>query len=227
MGGFDTSFFIGAALAFLIGVPLSKAVQAMVAKRLGDLGPRSEGRTSFGPGRHIDALSLILALLLAVGRLTVTWGKPITFNPFSNRFQRKGVMLCALMGPLTFFALTVVSGLILRTFATGQQVAVEIVNSSSNLPVETLYWFAAVNALLGAFSLIPIYPLDGYNIFFKGLFPAHWEPKMMWMETYGVALLLVFTLLLPFFIRINLAFFVATPIASPILMALGLPGLPV
>jgi Zn-dependent protease len=221
---FDTPFFLGALLAFFIGVPLSKAVQAMVAKRLGDLGPRSEGRMSFSVGRHIEALNLLLAILLAVGRMSITWGKPLNFNPFSNRFQRKGVMLCAITGPLTFFALAMISGLVLRTFASQQQIVVDLASPGANLLTETIYWFAAVNALLGAFNLIPLYPLDGYNIFFKGLFPAHWEPKLMWMETYGVALLLLLTLILPFFLSINLAFFVAAPIASPILAIVGLPG---
>ena len=66
MGSFSTTSFLGALLAFIFGTGFARGMQAfIVAYRLGDRLPRSEGRMSFSPTRQVmEPLGLLLALLL-------------------------------------------------------------------------------------------------------------------------------------------------------------------
>jgi Zn-dependent protease len=213
MGGFSTTYFLGALLAFIFGTGFAKGMQAFVAFRLGDRLPRSEGRLSFSPTRHHEPLGLLLALFLGLNVPVVAWGKPLNLNPFANRLRRIGGTLVALAGPLTYILLGVVSGLILRS-------------ASDYLPNffnDLLYAFTYFSFLLAAFNLLPIPPMDGYGII-KGLLSPNWEPKLVWLETYGPILILVLTLLLPFLLRINLVYIFFTPIVNLLMSLVGLPS---
>ncbi len=216
MGGFDTAIFFGALLAFVIGTTFAKACQALVAYRFGDRLPASEGRLSFRPGRQLDPLGLLLALFLALGIDVVAWGKPLNLNPGTNRLRRLGGTFVALTGPLAYLLLALISGLLFNL----------LIGISPNNPsvfIRVAYWFTYYNVLLAAFNLVPIPPLDGYNII-KGLLPPHWDLKLSWLETYGSVILLVLALLLPFFIRINLIYIFCTPFVRLFMSLLGLPS---
>ncbi|HEX2914588.1 MAG TPA: site-2 protease family protein [Chloroflexia bacterium] len=219
MGSFSTAVFLGALLAYLIGTPLSKGIQAIVAYRLGDRLPRSEGRMTFKLSRQVEPLGLLLALFLSLGIGVATWGKPLNLNPFANRLKRLGSTVIALSGVLTYIVLGVVVGLILKAVVNPANV--------SNVFINTAFAFVYFSFLLAAFNVIPIPPLDGYNLW-KGLFPASWDVKLVWLETYGAVILLVLTLFIPFFIRINLLFqFVFNPIVQLLLNLIGLGSQPV
>ncbi len=228
MVSFETSFFVGALLAFVIGTCFAKACQSFVASRLGDRLPRSEGRMSFNPGRHMDPLGLLLALFLALGISTVAWGKPLNLNPFANKLGRFGVAVIGLVGPLAYLFLALVSGLVFRLLLNVAPAGVSSGNTGflaggRDFLSGVALAFTIYNVLLAAFNLLPLPPLDGYNIFFKGLLPAQWDMKLIWLETYGMVLLLVLVLILPFFIGINPLFqFFFNPLARLFLSLLGL-----
>ena len=77
-----TGQFLGFVLAFVVGMKtFARYCQAFVAYQLGDRQPRSEGRLSLRPGRHLDALGLILALLVALSVQAVAWGKLPQLEP--------------------------------------------------------------------------------------------------------------------------------------------------
>jgi Zn-dependent protease len=222
MGAFNTAFFLGALLAFVFGTAFAKGCQAFVAYQLGDRLPRSQGRLSLNPARHHEPLGLILALFLSLSIPTVAWGKPLELNPYGNRMRRFGVLLVGLTGPLAYLFLAIVSGLIFRLL-------LSLNPSNTVLVSNTFEWtslafvFTYFNLLFAAFNLLPIPPLDGYTIFFKGLFPVQWEAKVLWLETYGVILLLALMLFLPFFIGRNLLYeFVFNPLVNIFLNLLGL-----
>lgn len=189
MGGFSTTGFLGALLAYIFGTSFAKGMQAFVAYRLGDRLPRSEGRMSFSPTRHLEPLGLLLALLLGLNVPVITWGKPLNLNPFVNHLKRLGGSLIALVGFLSYVLLGVVAGLIYRSVF-------------QNIPIfiaQLLYNFTFYSFLLAAFNVIPIPPLDGYG-FIKGFLNPNWDVKLNWLETYGPVLILVLALILPYFL---------------------------
>lgn len=214
MGVFSTTVLLGALLAFIFGTGFAKGMQAFVAYQLGDRLPRSEGRMSFSPTRHHEPLGLLLALFMGLGIQVVAWGKPLNLNPFANRLKRFGGTLVALTGPVSYVILGVISGIITRL----------VVDNVPEFISNLLYSFTVFNFLLAAFNLLPIPPLDGYNII-KGLISPSWDVKLVWLETYGPVLILVLALILPFFLRnFNLLYFFFKPIVNLFLNLLGLPS---
>lgn len=214
MGGFSTTYFLGALLAFIFGTGFAKGMQAFVAYRLGDRLPRSEGRLSFSPTRHHEPLGLLLALFLGLNVPVVAWGKPLNLNPFANRLKRIGGTIVSLVGPLSYILVGLVSGLILNLVG----------GSLPEFVYNLVYAFTVFNFLLAAFNLLPIPPLDGYGIL-KGLLSPNWDTKLVWMETYGPVLILVLALMLPFLLRINLLYLFFTPIVNLFMSLLGLPAI--
>lgn len=217
MGAFSTVSFLGAILAYIIGTGFAKGMQAFTAYRLGDRLPRSEGRMSFSPTRHLEPLGLLLALLLGLGVPVVTWGKPLNLNPFANRLKRLGGTVIALVGFLSYIVLGVIAGLIYRSVG-------------ENLPVfigQLLYTFTLYSFLLAAFNVIPIPPLDGYA-FIKGFLNPNWDVKLMWLETYGPVLILVLALIVPYFLggfngNFNILYqFIFSPIVQLFMSLIGL-----
>jgi Zn-dependent protease len=217
MGAFSTTGFLGALLAYIIGTGFARGMQAFTAYRLGDRLPRSEGRMSFSPTRHLEPLGLLLALLLGLGVPVVTWGKPLNLNPFANRLKRFGGSVIALVGFLSYVVLGVVAGLIYRSAA-------------EYLPVfigQLLFTFTLYSFLLAAFNVIPIPPLDGYG-FIKGFLNPNWDVKLVWLETYGPVLILVLALILPYFLggfngNFNILYqFIFSPIVRLFMSLIGL-----
>lgn len=230
---FDTALFTGILLAFVFGTAFSKWLQAFVAYRLGDRTPRQEGRLSLKLGQHHDILGILLSILLALGSNFCGWGKPLNLNGFNNRFKRGGVFLIGISGPLGYYLLAILGAVLLIALPGNSDVANHLrtlranggiltYGPTANFPLETLYWFVVGNAVLGAFQLLPIYPLDGYLIFFKGLLPVSWETKVLWMESYGVSLLFGLMFVLSF-LRLSLITIMSSFTVVPFLSAFGLP----
>ncbi len=211
-----TGIFIGGALAFVLGTTFSKAFQAFVAYQLGDRLPRSEGRLSLNPGRHIELIGVILALFLTLGTTLVTWGKPVNTNPYGNRLGRLGGILVALAGILGYIILGVVVALVAKLILHPTFLP------SANVLDRIVFWFIFFNFLLAAFQVLPIYPLDGYGVL-KGVLGPQYETRLLWMETYGPVLILGLIFIFQFILRFNPLFeFVFYPIAQALLNLVGL-----
>ena len=188
-----TADFLGLLLAFVLGTTFSRFAQAWVAYRLGDRQVRSEGRLSLNPGRQHEPLGLLLALFLALGRITTAWGKPINMEPLVAR-KRFGLTLVGLTGPLAYILLAAVVRLIAAPFLDFNPSS----TSGLSFPAALVLDFIMGNLLFAAFNLLPLPPLDGWYIL-KGLWRPQWDLKVTWVETYGVALVIVLTLILPLF----------------------------
>ncbi len=204
---FDTAYFLAWVLAFLFGTGIEKFVQAMVALILGDSSPKSKNRLTLNPVAHHEPLGLIFGFMLSVHYPIVTWGKPVEINPFSIRGGRLGRSLVGLVGPLTYFFLAFIIWIASKPYLTSA-------NFRSDFIARLLLFIIVVNLSLCAFNLIPIPPLDGYDIL-RGFLPAQWETRLLWLEKYGIAVLVVLLLFIPFFLRIDiLNQFYVSPIVS-------------
>jgi Zn-dependent protease len=140
-------------IALCVSIALHEAAHAYTADWLGDATPRSQGRVTLNPFRH---LSLVGTLLPFLGILTQSpfwfgWGKPVMVQPAAMRYGRWGNVLCALAGPASNLVMCVIIGVLLRT-------------SSDPTAERFLLMMLQLNAVLAVFNLLPIPPLDGSTL---------------------------------------------------------------
>jgi Zn-dependent protease len=169
----------------LIGLVLHELAHAFVADRLGDPTPRMMGRLTLNPLPHIDPVGLLMLIIAGFG-----WAKPVITNPSRYKIKRYGFALVGFAGPLTNLVLGfLMLGIYVYLGTIGQI-------STENVFMTILNYAVAINFALFAFNLIPIPPLDGYNILKDILLIKNIKSKILWnIERYGqfALLILLFT----------------------------------
>lgn len=192
-------------LAFAITAVLAFAyheyAHAIVADRLGDPTPRSLGRMSPNPIRHLSAMGLIMLFIFGFGWATT----PVNPNQLRGN-PRTSMMKVAIAGPLAnlamaiLFALPIRFGLAPESYSTGY--------------IPTAYEFCSmgvsINLLLFTFNLIPVPPLDGFTILL-GLLPADLSYQLAALRQYG-SMILLGLIILPQFTGFSIIGMVITPV---------------
>ncbi|HDJ99898.1 MAG: site-2 protease family protein [Candidatus Thorarchaeota archaeon] len=174
----------------LIAVIVHEYAHGWAAYKLGDETPKTSGRLTLDPLKHIDPIGTILVpiLLLITSNFTFTfgWAKPVPVNFLRFKNIRKGLILVSLAGPLSNLLLALVFALIYRFLIFPFPVF-----SSSYLEFFTRY-MVIINSVLAIFNLIPIPPLDGskilYGIFLKYPQDVLMNPKI---DMYGMIILVI------------------------------------
>jgi Zn-dependent protease len=187
--GFSTAVFLGWIVAFIFCIAIKDFAKGWVADRLGDKQPRMQGRLTLNPTHHHHALGLVLAFIASVGYPVITWSKPMEINTYALKGGRGGLTLISAVGILT----NLILGWLIWLAASPYIKSAPRGDLLANFLLEVV----VINLLLFAFNLIPIPPLDGYY-FIEGLLPAQWDEKLLGYEQYGVMILLVVVLFVPF-----------------------------
>lgn len=184
--------------SFLVAIALHESGHALMASLLGDSTPRSEGRQSLSLRAHLDALGTILCLILAfypalAGPVGLGWGKPVKTDPWKLRGgPNGGTLIVALAGPLFSLIIGLLFALLLRVMP----LSLFTNDFAMRLP-QLLTVFASVNISLAIFNLIPLYPLDGYQIVYT-LLPTRQAVQFAKSVPYGPFIILALFFLLPF-----------------------------
>jgi Zn-dependent protease len=182
----DPTYFFGFLLGFVIGTTLHEFMHAYSAYLLGDDTAQRQGRITLNPAAHFDPLGFFMGVLLALGVGFLAWGRPVPVNPYALRYGKRGMAIVAVAGPLSNLALA--SALFpLYHFARGA------------LPQEindVIGYMMAINLFLFAFNLIPIPPLDGFNIL-VGILPNYWSLVLEPIRKYSLVILLSAVFLVP------------------------------
>jgi|YelNatPaOPRAMG01_1025707.scaffolds.fasta_scaffold70465_2 Zn-dependent protease len=166
----------------LFSLTVHEVSHGWVADKFGDPTARATGRLTLNPIAHLDPIGTIMLFIAHFG-----WAKPVMINPYNLRDPKKDMIWISLAGPGANFALALISGILLRGFMSFVNVNVSDIITSSIYAI--LILTLQINLALGIFNLIPIPPLDGSKILY-GLLPYNMEHKFIWLERYGMVILL-------------------------------------
>jgi len=189
-GGFpEPNELIARAITFILAITVHEFMHAWSALRLGDNTAEREGRVTLNPIAHFDPLGFLFGLLLIFGLSPIAWGKPVPVNPHRLQGGRRGMALVAFAGPLSNLVMAIVIPIIITVGSRmlfGTDRANPAVAFANELFQAMLFW----NIALFVFNLIPIPPLDGFNIL-AGLAPSYWIPKLEFVRQYAFIILLL------------------------------------
>ena len=179
-------WIIQALIILILSICVHEFGHAIVADKLGDPLPRSQGRTTLNPVAHADPIGTLMFPLIALiatkgASLGFGWGKPVQVSPrhFSRKFtMRTGHLMVAAAGPIMNLLFGMFIGVVhLVLWKTG------VLGSDSPLHAPLLY-AVQLNFVLMFFNLIPAPPLDGGAVL-EGLLPARHVPTYQKYAVYG------------------------------------------
>ena len=192
--------------SFLVAVIIHEYGHALVATMLGDPTPRAEGRLSLGLRSHIDPLGTLLCVILAffqvaAGPVGLGWGRPVKSDPWKLRGgPNGGTLLVALGGIIMNLIFGVIFSIVLRFLP--DFLTISATNGVVARIPQLITVFASVNFCLAIFNLIPLYPLDGYQIVYT-LLPSRQAVGFARSAPYGQFIILLLIFLLPFLGQIS------------------------
>ena len=182
----ETLFYIAALLiAILCSISIHEFAHSYVAYKMGDDTAKKMGRYTLNPIAHLDIFGTLSFVLFGFG-----WAKPVPINPLKFKHYRKGIFLTSVAG--------IVANIFLAFFCAGFYVLVfklspYITTGFGNFVFTFLKIFFnlmfSLNLGLAIFNLLPIFPLDGFNIIYslsKGR-----NKFLEFMQRYGSIILLV------------------------------------
>lgn len=102
-------FNIAFAISLIIAITIHEFSHAFVADHFGDPTPRSYGRVSLNPLRHLDPLGTIMLIFFKFG-----WGKPVPIDPYN--LSTKEETLVAIAGPASNLILAIILAIIMHFF---------------------------------------------------------------------------------------------------------------
>lgn len=142
----------------VIGLSLHEFAHAVVAYKLGDPTPKMQGRVTINPLAHIDWMGLAALFFCGFG-----WGQPVQINPFNFRHRRRDELCVALAGVVMNLLLAILFTIVLKvvTMATGNYA---MTAGMGQIIWYIIYYTIQINLVLMVFNLIPVPPLDGFNI---------------------------------------------------------------
>ena len=142
----------------IIGLAFHEFAHAYSAYRLGDDTPRLQGRVTVNPIAHIDPIGLLCIVFIGFG-----WGKPVMVNPMNFGQRRRDEIIVSLAGVATNLVLAIVFTIIYAIFFRMAGVFILTTPMGNNLAMIILFAIR-INLVLMVFNLIPIPPLDGFNV---------------------------------------------------------------
>lgn len=182
-------------VALMVIASVHGCALALAADKLGDPGPRYDGRRSLNPFVHLDFIGALGLILFGFG-----WIKPVAIEVRLLRFGRFGPVVVALAGLAAVVALAGVAELLRRPL---------IGSISGNLPLYGVVLLEAISTLSLAFvllNILPMMPLTG--VYFLTALVPRLEPVMV---RYRMA----FTIVVAAFVASGLAAWFFMPFYRP------------
>ena len=148
----DPVIFILIVVSLVFALCIHEFSHGYIAYLNGDDTAYRMGRLTLNPLKHLDPIGSMMILFIGFG-----YAKPVPVNPANLNNPRKDMIKVAAAGPISNFILSFLGVLILTAIH-------ELGMLQKNYQTFFSY-FIIINTYLGLFNLIPIYPLDGGQIF--------------------------------------------------------------
>lgn len=177
-------------IVLLIAMTLHEFAHNYVGWKMGDPTPARLGRLTLNPLVHINWLGWLMFALIGFGILGSAPISPLNM-PRENRRWRWLAAVAA--GPVSNLLLATIFALILRVVG---------FNTLAGLPEIVRIFFVQMillNILLFVFNLIPLFPIDGWQIVYALLPP---DLAQVWERNRMTTQYIFFALLLLSFVRI-------------------------
>ena len=172
----DYLIFILIVIALVFALCIHEFSHGYIAYINGDDTAYRMGRLTLNPLNHLDPIGSMMILFIGFG-----YAKPVPVNPMNLNNPRIDMIKVAAAGPISNFILSFLGVLfftILSKFG--------LLENSYKI---FFTYFIMINTYLGLFNLIPIYPLDGGQIF--GNFIAKYDRNIFTkLNEYGPKILL-------------------------------------
>lgn len=146
----------------IIGITVHEFAHAKVANMLGDPTPKIQGRLSLNPLRHFDLFGALALIFIGFG-----WGKPVMVSPYYFRNKRRDGFFVAIAGVVTnFFVAFIFAGIWMLLAYIGFKHPGSGLHGAfwGRALISALQGVIVVNLALMVFNLLPVPPLDGFNI---------------------------------------------------------------
>ena len=149
LDNFDPILYLSRIIILILAISVHEFAHALAADWLGDPTPRSQGRLTLDPRKHLDAFGSIKFLIAGFG-----WGKPVYTDPRNFKGDpRTGMAVVAAAGPASNLLLAYIGSILYRLGLVQTEISYYF-----------LFLFVSLNILLMLFNLLPISPLDGYQV---------------------------------------------------------------
>ena len=165
-GAMDISLMIWAIVVLVFSVILHEVSHGWIALKFGDRTAGFAGRLTLNPIPHLDLFGSIIlpAILIFTGSpIMLGWAKPVPVNPDNFRNYRWGTFWVSIAGIATNLCLALVFGLAIRLLVTFGMI--DVSGSEPGRLFAMLCLPVIINLFLAVFNLVPIPPLDGFNVF--------------------------------------------------------------
>lgn len=142
----SVSDFLITLLAILFAISVHEFGHAFVAHLNGDNTAKNAGRMTINPINHIDPFGMLMMFLVRFG-----WAKPVPVNPNNYKNEKIGNITVSLAG----IVFNLLSAIVFALF--NKYVTIESIKAVS-------YALVMYNIGFAAFNILPIPPLDGWNL---------------------------------------------------------------